>query len=98
MLPKEARASPKIRIQSVAGTVYVNSAPQSVVPLRLTGTYPIDASLEIAWRLRIQDYLERHEIIMRNAIRCHWRTRPHQVRSNEAISTSGFPYLNGFSI
>lgn len=97
MLQKEVPASPKIRIQTVAGALHVNSVPRSVVPLRLTGIYPVNGSLEIARRLGIQKYLERHEIVMRDAIQCHWRTRPHQVRRYEAIFTSRLPYLNGFS-
>lgn len=98
MLQKEAPASPKGRIQSVAGTVHVNYTPQPVVLLRLTDTYPIGGSLELARHPKIPKYLKRHEIIMRDAIHCHWRTRPHQIRGNEAIFTSRFPYLNGFSI
>ena len=97
MLQKEVPASPKIRIQTVAGIVHANSAPRPVALLHLTGTYPVNGSLEIARRLGTQKYLERHEVVVRDAINCHWRTRPHQVRRYEAIFTSRFPYLNGFS-
>jgi len=98
VLQKEVLASPNSRIQRVVGTVHTSYAPRSVVLLRLTDAYPVDGSLELAQRIRIQKYLKGHEIILRDAIYCHWRTRPHQVRRDEAVFTRRFPYLNGFSI